>query len=175
MNEIAMTPSQQHETDFYRWTRDQAAQLRVLPRSFTRLDVDNLAEEIEDMGRSEIREISSLLRQTLVHLIKSAFDGSAPSVAHWVEEASGFQGDAVLAVSPELRQRLDLLKIWVVARRNAVDALAEHGVQVPALPDECPLTLDQLLDAGFSPRKAAAAVTESAEGRGLDESRNGRR
>ena len=157
-----MTPSQQHDTDFYRWTQDQAALLRALPRSSNRLDIDNLAEEIEDMGRAEIKEISSLLRQTLVHLVKIAFDPEAASVAHWVGEASGFQGDAVLAFSPGLRQRLDLPKIWSVAKRNATDSLTEYGVAVPPLPDECPLSLDQLLDLDFSPREAAAVVLASA-------------
>ena len=159
---MTVTPSQQHDTDFYRWTQDQAALLRALPRASNRLDIDNLAEEIEDMGRAEIKEISSLLRQTLVHLVKIAFDPEAPSVAHWVGEASGFQGDAVLAYSPGLRQRLDLPKIWSVAKRNATDSLAEYGVAVPPLPDECPLSLDQLLDLDFSPREAAAVVLASA-------------
>ena len=165
-----MTPSQQHDTDFYRWTQDQAALLRALPRSSNRLDIDNLAEEIEDMGRAEIKEISSLLRQTLVHLVKIAFDPEAPSVAHWVGEASGFQGDAVLAYSPGLRQRLDLPKIWRVAKRNATDSLAESGVAVPPLPDECPLSLDQLLDLDFSPRESAAVVLASANADGADPS-----
>lgn len=156
-----MTPSQQHDTDFYRWTQDQAALLRALPRTSNLLDIDNLAEEIEDMGRAEINEISSLLRQTLVHLVKIAFDPEAPSVAHWVTEVAGFQGDAVLAYSPGLKQRLDLPKIWGVAKRNAVNSLAEYGVAVPSLPEECPLSLDELLDADFSPRDAAAAVAAS--------------
>ncbi|KQT52989.1 MULTISPECIES: DUF29 domain-containing protein [unclassified Aureimonas] len=163
-----MTPSQQHDTDFYRWTQDQAALLRALPLSSNRLDIENLAEEIEDMGRAEIREISSLLRQTLTHLVKIAFDHEAPSVAHWVGEASGFQGDAVLAYSPGLRQRLDLPKIWQLAKRNAADSLDEHGVAVPPLPEECPLTLDQLLAPDFSPRRAAATVASCASSDSAD-------
>ena len=153
-----MTPSQLHETDFYRWTQDQAALLRALPRSSNLLDIENLAEEIEDLGRAGIKEISSLLRQTLTHLIKIAVDRESPSVAHWVSEASGFQSDAVLAYSPGLRQRLDLPKIWKLAKRNAADSLGEYRIAVPALPEDCPLTLDQLLDADFSPREAAAIV-----------------
>ncbi|MAU94574.1 MAG: hypothetical protein CMP81_01610 [Fulvimarina sp.] len=170
-----MTPSQQHDVDFYRWTQDQAALLRALPRGSNRLDIDNLAEEIEDMGRAEIKEISTLLRQTLVHLVKIAFDPEAPSVAHWVGEASGFQSDAVLAYSPGLEQRLDLPKIWKLAKRNASDSLAEHGVAVPPLPEECPLTLEQLLDAAFGPRQAAAAVAASANPDDLDLGRLHRR
>ncbi|NDW05335.1 DUF29 domain-containing protein [Jiella pacifica] len=153
-----MTPSQQHETDFYRWTQDQAALLRALPRSSSSLDIDNLADEIEDMGRAEIKEISSLLRQTLTHIVKIAVGREAPSVPHWVGEASGFQADAVLAYSPGLRQRLDLPTIWKLARRNAADSLREYGVAVPPLSEECPLTLDQLLDPDFSPREAANIV-----------------
>ena len=159
---MAMTPSQQHETDFYLWTQDQAALLRALPRSSNRLDIENLAEEIEDMGRAEIKEISSLLRQTLAHLIKISIDRESPSIAHWVSEASGFQSDAVLASSPGLRQRLDLPKIWKLAKRNAGDSLSEYGIVVPPLPEQCPLTLEQLLDADFSPREAAAIVAAAA-------------
>ena len=159
-----MTPSQQHEADFYSWTQDQAALLRALPRGSSPLDIDNLAEEIEDMGRAEIQVISSLLRQTLIHLLKIVVDREAPAVTHWVSEASGFQGDAVLAFSPGLRQRLDLPKIWMVAKRNVADSLGEHGVVVPALPEECPLTLQQLLDPEFSPRSAAAVIAACLDG-----------
>jgi hypothetical protein len=160
--EIAMTPSQQHETDFYSWTQEQAALLRALPRGSNHLDIDNLAEEIEDMGRAEIKEISSLLRQTLTHLIKIAVDDEARSIAHWVTEVTGFQSDAVLAYSPGLRQRLDLPKIWKLAKRNAADSLAEHGIAVPSLPEECPISLDQLLDPDFSPRAMAALLAAVA-------------
>jgi hypothetical protein len=57
----------QHETDFYTWTQEQAALLRRVPRGAFALDIDNLAEEIEDIGRGEIREVSSLPRQVLMH------------------------------------------------------------------------------------------------------------
>lgn len=153
-----MTPSRMHEIDFYSWTQEQAALLRALPRESNRLDVDNLAEEIEDMGRAEIREISSLLRQTLTHLVKIAVDRDAKAAAHWVDEVSGFQSDAVLTCSPGLRQRLDLPKIWRLAVRNATNSLREYGIDVRSPLEECPLTLDQLLDPDFNPREAAAIV-----------------
>lgn len=169
-----MTPSQQHDTDFYGWTQDQAALLRALPRTSNRLDIENLAEEIEDMGRAEIKEISSLLRQTLAHLVKIAFDPEAPSVAHWVHEASAFQSDAVLALSPGLKQRLDLPKIWTLAKRNAADALGEYGIVLPRLPDDCPLTLDELLDPAFSPRGNIAIIAACVRPDDRGPSRNDR-
>lgn len=44
-----------YETDFYEWTCRQAALLRS--HRFAELDAENLAEEIETMGRSEKREL----------------------------------------------------------------------------------------------------------------------
>ena len=93
----------QHDVDFYRWTQEQAAQLRANPCNPCLLDLDNLAEEIADMGRGEIREISSLLHQTLAHLLKIALNPEAHSVDHWFNEVLTFQGDAVITFSPALR------------------------------------------------------------------------
>jgi hypothetical protein len=156
-----MTPLKQHEVDFYSWTQEQAALLRALPRNSNRLDIENIAEEIEDMGRTEIKEVESCLLQTLAHLIKIAVDKGAQFVPHWVGEANEFQARAVLAFSPGLRQRLDIPKVWKLAKRTANVSLAEHGVDLPVLPDECPMSLDQLLADDFSPRDAAAVIMDT--------------
>src|SRR5690606_6070401 len=68
------------------------------------IDIENLAEEIEDSSRTEIRQTSSFLKQTLVHLIKLAVQPAAKSANHWAEEALVFQSDAPLAFSPGIRQ-----------------------------------------------------------------------
>lgn len=156
-----MTPSRQHEVDFYSWTQEQAALLRALPRNSNHLDIENIAEEIEDMGRTEIKEIESYLLQTLAHVIKIAADKDAQSVPHRVGEANEFQAQAVLTFSPGLRQRLDIPKVWKLAKRTAKVSLAEHGIDLPVLPDECPMSLDQLLADDFSPREAAAIVMDA--------------
>lgn len=132
--------------------------LRASPCDVSRLDLDNLAEEIDDMGRREIREISSLLHQTLAHLLKLAIDPEAPSANHWFEEVLTLQGDAVIAFSPGLKQRLDLDAIWRVACNSATRSLERHGVTVPALPKSCPLALDDLLDPEFDPDWASETL-----------------
>jgi hypothetical protein len=158
-----MGTSQQHDVDFYQWTQEQAALLRAMSCDSCPLDLDNLAEEIEDMGRDEIREISSLLRQTITHLLKTVLDPNTASVEHWFDEIIAFQGDAVLAFSPGLKQRLDLEKIWRVACNGATRSLEKHGVAVPALPETCPLSLDDLLDPTFDPDKAAKALAAAIQ------------
>lgn len=57
-----------YDTDFYAWTQQQSALLRS--RQPNELDWDNLAEEIESMGRQERRELMNRLRILLGHLLK---------------------------------------------------------------------------------------------------------
>ena len=57
-----------YEQDFYAWTQQQATLLRS--GKFSEIDVENVAEELESMGRSDKREIDSRLEVLLVHLLK---------------------------------------------------------------------------------------------------------
>jgi hypothetical protein len=159
-----------HDTDFFGWTQEQAGILRETPRGNARLDTDNLAEEIEDMGRAEILAISSLLRQTLIHLLKLAIEPNSQAAGHWFDEIVTFQGDAVLAFAPGLGQRLDLEKIWRVACNGATRSLGKHGVVVPQLPSPCPFSLDDLFDPEFDPETATqilSAAIQAVPGNGI--------
>ncbi|WP_338070450.1 DUF29 domain-containing protein [Bathymodiolus platifrons methanotrophic gill symbiont] len=57
-----------YNTDFYGWTQEQAALLKA--GRLSDLDIDNLLEEVETMGRSEKRELDSRLTVLLIHLLK---------------------------------------------------------------------------------------------------------
>ena len=57
-----------YEKDFYSWTQEQAELLKT--SRFSELDIDNLIEEVESMGRSEKRELESRLTILLLHLLK---------------------------------------------------------------------------------------------------------
>jgi hypothetical protein len=147
-----------HDSDFFNWTRQQSAALRSRPLDCSKLDTDKLAEEIEDMGLEQIRKTSSFLVQMLVHLLKLHLDPNAPSAQHWFEEVLRFQAEAVLAFSPGIKQRLDLIKIWKLAKKGATSKLAQHEVVAPDLPPECPLSLDEMLDIDFDPNTALQAI-----------------
>ena len=54
-----------YDSDFYRWMQKQAAALRV--KDFAALDLENLAEEIESLGRSDRGAIVSHLERLLLH------------------------------------------------------------------------------------------------------------
>jgi Domain of unknown function DUF29 len=60
-----------YEQDFYAWTQEQTQFLRS--GQWQLIDIQNLAEEIEDMGRAEKRELESRLEILLMHLLKWQF------------------------------------------------------------------------------------------------------
>ena len=57
-----------YDADFYQWTQQQADLLRQ--GALSALDTENLAEEIESMGKSGQRAVESDLRDILLHLLK---------------------------------------------------------------------------------------------------------
>ncbi len=156
-----MDTARDYENDFIGWTEGQVAILKSMPKGSFGLDTDNLAEEIADLGRSEIRETSSLLRHVLVHLIKLAAQPHASSADHWIEEVLAFQVDAVLACTSGIRQRIDIPRIWKLAGNAAARSLERHGQSLDNLPDECPLSLEELLETEFDPAAAAGKVAAS--------------
>ena len=136
-----------YETDLYEWTSAQADALRR--RASNELDWDNLAEEIETLGRSERREIASRLKNLLLHLLKWRYQPERQcgswrgSIVEAREEL-----EAVLADNPSLRslpaERLP--SVYASARRKALD---ETGLL--RLPDDCPWTVEEVLSADFFP------------------------
>ena len=69
---LAYIPDMKYDEDLYRWTVEQSVALRKR-RASNELDWDNLAEEIESLGRSCRREIGSRLEILLIHLLKLAY------------------------------------------------------------------------------------------------------
>ena len=145
-------PSDIYE-DVLLWSEEQAALLRRLAageRVNADIDWPALIEEVEGLGRSELRACESNLRQALVHLIKLArFPEEA--AAHWRGETATFLTEAQSCFSPSMRRKIDLNRIYKQAR-HLVDAAAEPGGSVGPLPDDCPVTLGELLLEGAEVR-----------------------
>jgi len=68
-----------YDRDFYSWTLSQAEALRA--KDWQALDLDNLAEEVESLGKSDRRAVQSHLQGLLQHLLKSAYQ--SPPSASW--------------------------------------------------------------------------------------------
>lgn len=140
-----------YETDILLWSERQSDLLRGLkaqaPGVSNELDVENLADEIEGVGRTERRAFESYIKQVFIHLIKMASNPDPRLHADWASEIVGFKFEAENAVTPSMLQRSDVDRIWRNALVNARSALRKHGDDLPnALPKDSPYTFGDVLE-----------------------------
>lgn len=142
-----------YERDFYAWTQEQAARLRAL-HGVNTVDIEHVAEEIEDLGRAQLNAVESHLEGMLVHLLKLAASTASAPRAHWRQEVLQHQSEAERAFTEAMRQRIDVDRIWRKAVRRASVSLVDHGE--PPIPEAlaCPFTLEALLIEAFDPDRA---------------------
>ena len=137
------------EDDFALWTAEQGALLRA--GTLDRIDRDNLAEEIESLGRSEKYEIESRLKVLLLHLLKWQFQSGKRSNS-WratIDEQRG-RIRRRLKDSPSLvNYPAEILQEeYSYARPFAAD---ETGLDEGLFPEVCPYSAEQVLDPAFFP------------------------
>jgi len=138
-----------YETDFYAWTQQQATLLRE--EEFAELDVHNLIEEIEAMGRSEKRELASRLQVLIMHLLKWQYQAEEQSRS-WQSTIRTQRHDLarLLADNPSLQTTVPdvIAKVYPDA---LLDAVEETGLLTATLPTTCPYSPAQVLDRTFWP------------------------
>jgi hypothetical protein len=135
-----------YDTDVLAWSEHQAALLRRLAhgeRLNDTIDWENVIEEVESVGRSELRACESLLRQTIIHLLKLHLWPDSAAAAHWAAEVLGFLADAQRSFSPSMGQRIDLSGLYGTAVRQA--KAEARGQPTPDFPLACPFALADLL------------------------------
>ena len=150
-----------YDTDFYTWTQQQAELLQE--SGDNRLDRDHLAEEVADLGRSELRACESHLRQLLKHLIKLAASPSENPRAGWTSEIREHHFQARDASSPSMRKEISLEDVWQRSLVQANDDLRDYGE--PTVPRDlpCRFTLDELLAPEFEPADARARIERAIQ------------
>ena len=133
-----------YETDFYLWTQQQADLLRQGQFNRVELDLANIAEEIESMGKRDRRAIGGYLQNVLMHLLKWQYQPQRRSTSWRLSIRNGREQLLdLLEESPSLKPQLDyfLQKEYPRARNNAAD---ETGLPLTAFPEECPFTIEQI-------------------------------
>lgn len=122
-----------YDRDFALWAEQQGEELRRAAREGSNLplDWDNLAEEIESLGRSERREVRSLVGQIIAHLVKLAYSPALDPRRRWMSELSLFRRQLELCLedSPSLRKDLPELVQAETPRAlaEAIDQLEIFG------------------------------------------------
>jgi hypothetical protein len=163
-----MPDGPRYDDDFSAWTQYQAQVLRTLPTSDNRFDREHLAEEIEDLGKSERDAVRSQAERILVHFLKLAhFPARAP---RFDRMDSIIEARSALAnkLSPSLRRDVEaeLPRIYRIARKRAAVQLQHHGEHdaAQALPIEPPYTIDQIVAEDFYPDAAAGTNGDTGPG-----------
>ena len=133
-----------YQQDYYLWIKKTANLLRE--NKLNELDIENLIEEIEDMGRSEKRALESNLVVVLLHLLKWVYP---PSMRTGSWQASILEHrrriKKALKDSPSLKKYLQ--EVFVECYDNAREqASAETGLSLDTFPVKSPFSSDNVLN-----------------------------
>lgn len=146
-----------YEQDYYAWTKAQAAALRRLAaeRWNGPLDLDRLAEEVEDLGSSQRYAVESQIERIIEHLLKLEHSPSATLRRQWLVSVNNARGHVGRRLTPSMRREIEarLADCYARARRRAAMGLWDHGEidEAELLPITCPYGFDQLIDEGWLP------------------------
>jgi hypothetical protein len=147
-----------YDTDFYEWTQEQGRRLREAGSERINLPIDweNVAEEIESLGRSDLSAIRSHASRVIEHLLKLEFSPAAQPRADWEDSVANHRVEIEMAFkdSPSLRGRMSAVfpDCWRSARKLALRGLLRDGVAAADLPKRCPYTVEQVLDDDWFPK-----------------------
>lgn len=155
-----------YDEDFVAWTEQQAEALRSASRGSTNqpLDWENLAEEIESLGKSDRRELRSQIYRVVRHLAKLQFSPAADPRDGWRDSVTDGRkrAELILADSPSLRSQLDqfVSEEGPAAAERAVADLDEFGElnrQTEQALRSTRYTVDQILGNWFptAPQRSA--------------------
>ncbi len=146
----ASPPADLHEVDFYSWTQQQAKLLRS--GSLEALDIANICEEIETLGRSERASLKSAYRLICLHLLKMQYQADRYTRS-WLNTVDRERAEAVdiLDENPGLRpSRTDVFaKAYKLARK---DAARETHLPLSVFPEIPSFTLEDCESPTYLPR-----------------------
>jgi hypothetical protein len=135
-----------YEEDFFVWSQKQGALLRE--RRFDELDLENLIEEVEDLGAALRRSVRLHVMTIVEHLLKSQHWPQSRHCLAWREVVRRQRSELWNDLTPSLRHHFvdDLSELYARARHDAEGSLRDYGedAAADALPEACPYALDQI-------------------------------
>jgi hypothetical protein len=134
-----------YDEDFYAWTQEQAELLRRLPATSNQLDAELLAEEVEDLGKSELHTVQSLCEHIIEHLLKLEYSGLEEPAEHWRDEIVEWRIQAARKSTRSILAKLDLAERYRYALRLLRRLERDVPGLIARLPAECPYSLEQIL------------------------------
>lgn len=141
--------SRTYEQDFFAWSYAQAEAVRS--GAFHEIDIENVAEEVESLGRSDRRALRSQLTRLLVHLLKWRYQAANRSKSWHLSIIDARRKiETLVDDSPSLEREVTS-QLGEQYSRARKDALVEMDLPDGTIPGACPFTFDQILDEEFLP------------------------
>jgi hypothetical protein len=138
----------EYERDFYSWLMEQARHVR--DGRWEAVDRENLAEEIESLGREQFNKLESALRVLMMHMLKWDHQPKRRSRSWMLSiRSQRLELEDVLSDSPGLKPRI-AEAIARGYRRARVEAAKETGLDEDAFPDSCPYSWEDLTTREFA-------------------------
>ena len=142
-----------YETDFHAWSEEQAHAIRE--GRFEDLDIENVAEEIEDLGKGQRRELQSRLEVILLHLLKWAYQPKKRSRS-WRNSIDEQRARVAILFrkNPSIKANFveELSDAYELARRSAANEMGlEPKEWQRKFPTKCPWSATKILDESFLP------------------------
>ena len=150
------TTTSSYDGDIIAWANEQAKLLRA--GLFSQLDIEHLAEEIEDVGKSEQRELENRMAVLLAHLLK--WQHKPERQGNSWQRTIKDQRDRIarrIQKTPSLKTDLDDIEWWRGVWADALDiAVKETGLLYDDFPESCSWVFEELMNPGFWPGSAGA-------------------
>jgi len=138
-----------YETDFYGWTQRQVDAMRA--GNLADLDLNNLIEEVESMGKNQKKELESRLEVLLMHLLKWRYQPNLRGRSWQLTIIEQRKRIAYhLEENPSLKSRIPEAHNRSYAF-SVMDAVKETGMADSIFPEQCPWTFEQVMNPDFWP------------------------
>jgi DNA-binding PucR family transcriptional regulator len=145
---MTVTPDSLYEDDFYAWTQQQAELLRRLPLVGNDFDPERIAEEIEDLGRSELHATRSLCERIIEHFLKLEYSGLNERTDHWRDKIVEWRLQLEQILTRSIEAKLDLPGRYRSALRLVRRLERDAPGLMGRLPAQCPYTFEQIVSGG---------------------------
>lgn len=134
----------EYDKDFFKWTKTQVNLLKN--RNLDKLDVDNLIEEIESLGRNDKRTLRSQTTRLLMHLLKQKYQPEGQGNSNsWSSSISNATREIKYLIEDSPSLKNELIKMYQKAYEDArQDASIETLLDIKIFPEECPWTIEEL-------------------------------
>jgi Domain of unknown function DUF29 len=141
-------PAAEYWNDFYSWLLEQAAHVRA--GRWEALDRENLAEEIESLGREQFNKLEGALRVLMMHILKWDYQPQRRGSSCMLSiKGQRLEIEDVVADNPGLKPRIPEATERAY-RKARIEAAKETGLEADTFPEGCPYTWNDIVARDFA-------------------------